>query len=308
MGDPASKTPSILYADLMSPQFRQFHQTVSVTAKSGKSSYRVRYRPSSAALRAPLSISGYGVELALKRTDYIVIDDRQAEQDAVTTEDSAAKATLADDSVTDLKPLSASELRKLDMKASNFVLDSEDPFDTLIRLTQDFPKHSRAIIANNISDAFVKEHAGNREIFLPAGYNVLWVNGLQVLARDFDAYFVLELLRRERKFVSTARELGLSGKEAVQLLSHSAISEATAEQEPQRYNWQDVSEGGDVIMWLNDIEKDKRYAEWPDKARAVSAVCLLLSKSLLISIASPKDLSWTAAPCAQRRSQSCLPC
>lgn len=253
----------------MSPQFRQFHQTVSMTARSGKSSYRVRYKPTSSAPLVPLSVSGYGVGLDLKRTDYIVIDDRQAEEDA-TSGTGSTSATLTDESVTDLKPLSASELRGLDMKAASFVMDSADPLDTLHRLVQDFPKHSRAMSANNISDAFKGEHVSNREIFLPAGFNILWINGLQVLARDFDAYSVLELLRRERKFIGTARDLGLSGNQAISLLAHPAIAEASSLQEPQRYNWQDEFEGGNVIMWMNDIEHDKRYNEWTSTVRAVS--------------------------------------
>lgn len=270
LGDPFSKTPSILYADLMSLEFRQFHRTVSVTAKAGKSSYRVRYKPSPSMPQSPLSVSGYGVELALKRTDYIVIDDRQAEKNAASAEEPETQATLADDDVTVLKPLSASEVRLLDMKASCFVLDSADPLDSLNKLTQDFPKHSRAMSANKVSQAFVKEHMSNREMFLPAAYNIAWINGMQILARDFDAYFLLELLRRERKTINTARGLGLTGKEAVQLLSHPAVAEASSQQEPQRYNWQDDTEGGGVIMWLNDVEKDKRYSEWPTNARSVS--------------------------------------
>ena len=220
--------------------------------------------------KVPLSVSGYGVELALKRTDYIVIDDRQDEQATDSPENDGVSATLADDNVTDLKPLSASELRGLDMKASSFVMDSTDPFDTLAKLTQDFPKHSRAVSAHNVSEAFAKEHTSNREIFLPPGYNILWVNGLQVLARDFDAYFMLDLLRKERGLVSTAQELGLTGEQTVELLSHPAIAEVSSQDEPQRYNWQDEQEGGDVIMWLNDVEHDKRYADWPSAARAVS--------------------------------------
>ncbi|KAL1311062.1 hypothetical protein AAFC00_001271 [Neodothiora populina] len=268
LGDSASKTPSILYADLMSPQFRRFHQTVSATAKAGKTSYRVRYKPSSAAPRLPLSVSGYGVELALKRTDYIVIDDRQSENDEATEETVAPEATLKDTEVADLKPLSASELRGLDLKAASFVMASADPLDTLHRLVQDFPKHSQAMAANNISVDFKKEHSSNRDIFLPPGFNILWINGVQVLARDFDAYFVLELLRKERKLIGSAGELGLSGNEAIQLLSHPSIAQEASQQEPQRYNWQDELEGGNVIMWLNDIEHDKRYAEWTSVVRA----------------------------------------
>ncbi|KAG9525567.1 hypothetical protein KCV07_g1087, partial [Aureobasidium melanogenum] len=268
VGDKQSKTPAILYADLMSPSFRQFHKTVSATARAGKTSYRVRYRPSLSLPGFPLAVSGYGIALDLKRTDYIVIDDRKAE-DSDESKIDASGAKLADEDVTDLKPLSSKELLRLDMRASSFVMDSADPFDTLLKLTQDFPKHSAAMSAHEVSEQFRKEHLANREVFLPSGYNILWMNGLQILARDFDAYAMLEHMRRERKLINSAGELGLTGKEAVQLLSHSSISEAASTQEPQRYDWRDKLEGGKVIIWMNDIEHDKRYAEWPDQVRAL---------------------------------------
>src|ERR1700759_2959812 len=75
LGSGKKSVVSTLYADITSPEFRKFHQTASKSAKAGGSIYRVRYKPSGEKTK-PLVISGYGVELALKRTDYIVIDDR----------------------------------------------------------------------------------------------------------------------------------------------------------------------------------------------------------------------------------------
>jgi UDP-glucose:glycoprotein glucosyltransferase len=259
---------SIVYADITSPSFRKFHQTISKTAKDDLTSYRVRYRPSKSTTPQPLLVSGYGVEMALKRTDYIVIDDRKKDED---TDESSAKpedATLNEEDVSDLRPLSAREVRRLGIKAASFVLASEAPFDTLVKLSQDFPKHSSSIGATNISEEFLKEHHDNRDIVLTPGFNALWINGVQIMGRDVDAYTLLEHLRRERKMINGVRELGLSGVQAVELLSHEAITASQVDQEPQRYDWRDGHEGGNIIMWLNDIEKDKRYADWPSHTSA----------------------------------------
>ncbi|GAB7352647.1 hypothetical protein MBLNU459_g3014t3 [Dothideomycetes sp. NU459] len=269
LGGSDSKRPSVLYADITSLSFRQFHKTISSTAKAGETSYRVRYRPSSSSAKPPVSVSGYGVELTLKRTDYIVIDDRQAGDTIPVDSKQAPEGALVDDDVSDLKPLSASELLRLDMKASSFVMDSSDPLNTLLRLTQDFPKHSAAMSAGNVSEDFRKEHLKNRETFLPAGYNIIWINGVQILAKDFEAFAMLEHLRRERRLINSAKELGLTSGDAVKLLSHSAIADSSSQQEPQRYDWRDESDGRSVIMWLNNIEEDKRYAEWPSSNRAL---------------------------------------
>ncbi|OCK76563.1 glycosyltransferase family 24 protein [Lepidopterella palustris CBS 459.81] len=272
LGNATSYISAIIYADITSPAFAKFHPVVSQTARDGQTSYRVRYKPSLARPKSPLVVSGYGVELALKRTDYIVIDDRPAEQ-SVAVEKNAQKplqVELHDEEVADLKPLSASELSTLGVNAASFVLNSDQPLDTLLKLTQDFPKHSSAISTHNASNEFLTEHRANREqqVLMP-GSNVIWINGVQVGARDVDAFSLLALLRRERKLINGVRDLGFSGPEAINLLSHSAITESQVEDEPQRYDFRDELEGGHVIMWLNDIAKDKRYEDWPSSLAAL---------------------------------------
>ena len=269
LGDTNSDRPSVLYGDITSNSFREFHKTISKTAKEGKTSYRVRYKPMQSITPKPLTVSGYGVELALKRTDYIVIDDRQEGEEQADGTPQSGEATLSEEDVSDLRPLSSSELLRLGMKAASFVMGSDVPFDTLARLSQDFPKHSSAIAGMNISNDFIQEHIKNRETILPPGFNVLWINGVQIMPRHFNPYSLLEHLRRERKMINGVRELGLSGPEAIDLLSHEAITASQVDQETQRYDWRDEIEGGDVIMWLNDIEKDKRYEEWSSSVNAL---------------------------------------
>lgn len=272
----SNEAPSILYADITSPLFGQFHQTISSTARNGQTSYRIRYRPSQSQAAKPLAVNGYGIELALKRTDYIVIDDRSAgSEDAedqgllAGTEAAAEKFLLETDEVADLKPLSSKELLGLGLKTASFIMASDDPFDTLVKVSQDFPKHSSAITKRNASTAFVKEHSTNRDVFLPAGLNVIWMNGMQVQARQMDAFGLLEQLRRERSIVNNLRGIGFSGSEAVQLLSHEAIASSKVEGDTQRYDYRDDLEGGRIIIWLNDIEKDNRYSGWPTHTSAL---------------------------------------
>ncbi|KAH8819728.1 UDP-glucose:glycoprotein glucosyltransferase-domain-containing protein [Xylogone sp. PMI_703] len=259
----------ILYADITSPIFGKFHKNLMKLVRDGKASYRVRYRKLSEQDTKPLVIPGYGVELALKRTDYIVIDDR------VDGDENAGKQTvetdikLDDEELSDLKPLSTSELLNLGIKASSFVMQSESPFDTLIKLSQDFPKYSSAIASHNSSTEFIAEHQYNRAQLVPAGYNVWWINGVQMIERQIDALSLLQILRRERKLINSVRELGLTSLESIQLLAHDEISGSKSGNEPQRYDWRDEYDGGNVIIWMNDIEKDKRYKDWPSHLAAM---------------------------------------
>lgn len=278
--------PSILYADISSPLFNEFHQKLSTLAREGQISYRVRYRPPQHAEPRPLFVSGYGVELALKRTDYIVIDDREAEPKDQKSSTGKKTSTggieeLKEESPADLKPLSASELSSLGLSAASFIMNNADPLETFLKVTQDFPKHSSAIAAHNATTEFLQEFHSNRAAMLPAGYNVLWINGVQMSQRQIDAFSLLEHLRKERKLITRFRDLGLSAQDAVSLLWHPALAEAQATGEPQRYDYRDEIEGRGVIIWLNNLEKDKRYEEWPTALVAVRT-------NLLASIICPE--------------------
>ncbi len=261
---------SILYADITSSTFGQFHKTLIRTAREGKTSYRVRHKRPLSLKTKPLEIGGYGVELALKRTDYIVIDDRNDEDVKANNPESKQDVMLEDKELADLKPLSTSELLSLGLKASSFVMQSENPFDTLIKLSQDFPKYSTAIAAHNASEEFLAEHSENRGLLVPAGMNIMWINGVQIVERQVDAFTLLDILRREKRLIDSVRQLSLTGPEAIKLLSHSAVAVAKSGDEPPRFDWRDTAEGGNVIVWLNDIEKDKRYEGWPADLRIVS--------------------------------------
>lgn len=72
-----STSTFVLYTDRFSKTFLQFHDYLLNAVEESKVSYVLRYRPSLEPSK-PLYLSGYGVELALKKTDYLVIDDRDS--------------------------------------------------------------------------------------------------------------------------------------------------------------------------------------------------------------------------------------
>lgn len=217
------------------------------------------------------------MELALKRTDYIVVDDRNTGEErssgkAAHTEDLSFKTEEMDD----LKPLSSSELLGLGLKTASYIMGHANPLDALEKITQDFPKYSSPISKLDYSAEFFHEHRSNRDLYLSAGSNGIWVNGLQVDPRQMDAFAFLDKLRHERKLIGNLREVGLTSPEAISLISHVAIAQAKNNVDIPRYDYRDLLEGGNVIVWLNSIEKDKRYAEWPAHTSAVghsSRIC-----------------------------------
>ncbi|KAI1809313.1 glycosyltransferase family 24 protein [Poronia punctata] len=258
-----SGAKAILYADITKPSFGPFHQLLSGMARKGEATYRLRYRTSQRGGLEALPVSGYGVELQLKRTDYIVIDDREAEEstDGGLQQLGSAEVVLdGEEEFGDLKPLASSELGALGLNAGSFIIDSDDPFQALIKLTQDFPKFSTSLAARNASDAFIQEHRTNREIAAPPGVNVLWMNGVQLTERQIDPYTLVSNIRRERAFLKGVTDLGLTAKEAISLLGDQEVTMAKSDTEAPRFDWRDELEEGRVIIWLNNIEKDKRYS------------------------------------------------
>lgn len=66
---------AVLYADLGSDDYKSFHSFLFTHAKAGKLKYVFRYKPGSSGSNS-LYLNGYGVQVSLKKTDYLVIDDR----------------------------------------------------------------------------------------------------------------------------------------------------------------------------------------------------------------------------------------
>jgi UDP-glucose:glycoprotein glucosyltransferase len=264
-------TLAILYADPTSPSFGRYHDVLSKKAAKGELSYRVRYQRSDQAPNTPLPVNGYGVELALKRTDYIVIDDRESSK-AFQQKPIAADIVLDEqEEVADLKPLSTAELTSLGLKTASFILKSENPLEALLKTTQDFPKFSASIAAHELSEDFVAEKQANAAAGVPSGINFLWMNGVQLIERQIEPFQLVDMIRRERKLINGLRRLGLNGKQAIALLRHPKIAESQSEEKSMRFDWTDRTEEGKVIAWLNDLENDARYASFP---KDLMSVCM----------------------------------
>lgn len=290
---------AILYADITSETFGEYHKALSKAAAEGSLSYRIRYHRTQTTPRATLHMSGYGVELALKKTDYIVIDDRL--QDEESHHQNIGAGTGLDDSedVADIKPLTASDLSSLGLKATSFILQSDDPLETLVKLTQDLPKFLTSIVAHNVSTRFEKEFKLNSPKGVPGGLNLLWLNGVQLIERQIEPFALIERLRQERKLIDGFRALGLNGKQAASILGHQDVSTAKEGGEALRYDWTDRLEDGRVIIWLNDIESDDVYEDYPKSLTSVSRNKMgenpAQEASVLTSPATATVISWTTA-------------
>ena len=255
-----------LYADIEDPNFGVFHHALSRYAMRGTLSYRVRYRKPQKSAQQQMLLAGYGVELALKKTDYKVMDDREVQnQDDSTERATKSEILLEDEEISDIKPLHAKDVALLGMKAASYVMSHDTKLDSLALIVQDLPKHSATLGTGDINVELADEHAHNREKFLDSGINAIWVNGLQLEDSQVNAFALLEILRKERNFVQRLGRLGLTPTQAIRLLSYPVKNN----DQPERFDYRDHFEGGNVIFWLNDLEKDERYKSWSTSVQTV---------------------------------------
>jgi UDP-glucose:glycoprotein glucosyltransferase len=71
---------------------------------------------------------------------------------------------------------------------------------------------------------------------------------------------LLKALREENDLITSLTTLGLSPKQAYELISDSVIGQAQTEEDPAdgTVDASDQLEDGNAIIWWNDIEKDSR--------------------------------------------------
>lgn len=94
---------------------------------------------------------------------------------------------------------------------------------------------------------------------------MLWVNGALLQEKDVYPWGLMRVLKRERGVVMGLVRAGLQGGAmAVDLLTHPNITATQTAKDVLEglFDASDRLEGGSVIVWWNDIERDSRYAKW----------------------------------------------
>ncbi len=182
-----------------------------------------------------------------------------------------------DENVDPNTPLSEEEIIDLGYHASQLIIAASaitstgnltdslftlTPLNALTILCQNFPKYAQLL--------------SRRVPILPAVDAELQQNALKAQAggtlNGVDVLKMKRVLRREKEWIRALEALGLSRQEAVKVVSDSGggageegkakTSQVSKEIMDGRVDASDRQEGGDVILWWNDIEKDARYARW----------------------------------------------
>ncbi|KAK7882501.1 hypothetical protein WMY93_028675 [Mugilogobius chulae] len=276
----------ILYAEIGTKKFTSFHKVLSEKAEEGTLLYVLRHYVDNPKPKTML-LSGYGVELAIKSTEYKAVDDTQVkdsrtplagEEDGNDEVQGFLFGTLKKthpnlkeelgelrkhllESMNDLAPLKVWELQDLSFQAAAKIL-SAPKFDTLKimqDLSQNFPSKARSLTRVAVKQEMRKEIEENQKhlsetIGVHPGDGELFINGLHIDLDVHNPFSILDILRGEAKVLEGLHNLGIKGEHQAKLLrlpvSNVDDSYALDIRDP-------------AIMWFNDIENDPMYRSWP---------------------------------------------
>ena len=276
----------ILYGEIGSSGFAAAHKQLAQLAKEGKVRYIVRHFVSRQ-LGEKVRLSGYGVELQIKSTEYKAQDDSElrgeggdgevGDQDEgdvegfvfstlknLHTEKTEKLGELKQhllDMNNDMAPMKVWQLQDLSMQAAQRIMasPSEDRLGVLADLASNFPSLARSLSRTSVPKELKKEVKKNSDIFYST-LNVqpndaaLFINGQHFDMEFTDIFTILDSIRTEERVLGGLAAMGLDAKQTQSIMSLDLGSKQ------QTYG---VDVRDSAVHWVNDIENDKLYKGWP---------------------------------------------
>ncbi|XP_037871803.1 UDP-glucose:glycoprotein glucosyltransferase isoform X2 [Bombyx mori] len=289
---------AILYGELGTKDFAMKHKILAEYADKSAINYVVRWNIKTRG-KPKLRLSGYGVELQLKSTEYKSQDDSTPKE----TEDKETAAQSEEEDENDpqnqidgfnfgrlknlfpalrtplerfrrhlsesseeLAPLKVWQMQALSMQAAAAVVDANDAggdeaLRVLTSIAQNFPMQTKSLIHVSVPRAFRDEVLYNQDIWASALGLRPAEPLLLVSGAQYDAedVDVMALLAALREDIGPMNTLHALG--LPKKLIHTLMSLDLGES----YTWEEY--GLDIrdtsITWLNDLESDDRYRRWP---------------------------------------------
>ncbi|CAG05920.1 unnamed protein product, partial [Tetraodon nigroviridis] len=288
----------ILYAEIGTMKFTSFHNSLSKKAEEGTLVYVLRHfvvhpKPQK------MLLSGYGVELAIKSTEYKAVDDTKVNdtKTAANAEDDDSEdvqgflfRTLKKshpelteqlgelrrhllESSNDMAPLKVWEMQDLSFQAAARIM-SVPKFDSLKlmrELSQNFPSMARSLTRVTVKQEMRKEIEENQKhlsetIGVHPGDGELFINGLHIDLDIHNPFSLLDILRREGRILEGLYSLRITGEHQISL--YPALYPAV----PLCCSYLKLSfllmlshflTSACNFQWMNDIENDPAYRSWP---------------------------------------------
>ncbi|XP_077205462.1 UDP-glucose:glycoprotein glucosyltransferase 1 isoform X1 [Paroedura picta] len=282
----------IMYAEIGSEEFSRYHRKLVSKARAGEITYFLRHyidNPS----KEKVYLSGYGVELAIKSTEYKAKDDTQvkgADMNTTVIGDNdpidevlgflfgklrQLYPTLQEElkefrkylveSTNEMAPLKVWQLQDLSFQTAARILAAPtvDALMVMKDLSQNFPTKARAITRTVVSSELRSEVEGNQKFFkgtlgLQPGDSALFINGFQIDLDTQDIFSLFDVLRNEARVMEGLHSLGIVGQSMHNVLKLNI--------QPSDSDYA-VDIRSPAIYWINNLEVDSKYSSWPSSVQ-----------------------------------------
>ncbi|EYC38866.1 hypothetical protein Y032_0689g1552, partial [Ancylostoma ceylanicum] len=272
----------IVYGDIGSQEWLQLHNKASELTSLHKVQYVLRHYKNNGRNLNPLSLSGYGVELAIKNMEYKAVDDSIVKKDSVEADlhgfnfkllkelhpdvsDSLDAFRMHLKEIEELAPLKQWQVQDLAFQASQRIVSegAYNALETLKELSQNFPTHARSIARETVSQELreaielnQKEHLSDAG--LDPGESMLFLNGISLDVDSMDMFQLLDIIKQEERISSGFMNMGLK-REYLSILSGLEFAD---EKTKYAVDYRDA-----YPMYLNNLDTDKRYQHWRNSVK-----------------------------------------
>ncbi|KAM9127562.1 UDP-glucose:glycoprotein glucosyltransferase 1 isoform 2-T3 [Pangshura tecta] len=282
----------ILYAEIGTEEFSKFHNLLVSKASAGEITYILRHYVANPS-KEKVYLSGYGVELAIKSTEYKAKDDTQVkgtevnatmigENDPIDEVQGFLFGKLRQlypdlkeelkelrkhliESTNEMAPLKVWQLQDLSFQTAARILAAPtvDALMIMKDLSQNFPTKARAITKTVVSSELRTEIEENQKYFkgtlgLQSGDSALFINGLHIDLDTQDIFSLFDVLRNEARVMEGLHSLGIEG------LSLHNVLKLNIQPSDSDYA---VDIRSPAISWINNLEVDSRYNSWPSSVQ-----------------------------------------
>uniref|UniRef100_A0A8C0FS95 UDP-glucose ceramide glucosyltransferase-like 1 n=1 Tax=Bubo bubo TaxID=30461 RepID=A0A8C0FS95_BUBBB len=197
----------ILYAEIGSEEFYRYHKRLVLKAEAGEITYVLRHYIATPS-NEKVYLSGYGVELAIKSTEYKAKDDTQETTEVVLpsypfrqlypdlTEELKELRKHLVESTNEMAPLKVWQLQDLSFQTAARILTAP-PVDALMVMKD---------LSQNFPTKYFKGTLG-----LQPGDSAVFINGLLIDLDTQDIFSLIDVLRNEARVMEGLHSLGIEG-------------------------------------------------------------------------------------------------
>lgn len=281
----SSPITAILYGSIGSSAFHELHYYLKELANKGQIKYAVRHYLKEISERK-VSLSGYGVELAIKSTEYKAQDDTRVKgeenpnveltpeikpdetegfvfpilkkQVPDKEEQLSEFQTHLLDSGKEIATLKVWEMQELSYQATAKILSvpKSEALKLLRNIAQNFPTVARSLIKQKVNNDLRREVEKNQHMFMQTlnlgpSDSAIFVNGLYYDIEAIDIFSLLHTIRQEIKVIEGLSRIFGNMKDRISKMIRLDFSN-----DKQEYQ---IDIRDSAVIYINDIETGNYY-------------------------------------------------